>query len=295
MRPRNQSALVVMTVAVAVASPRADEPATGQGPGPAVPGPGALEPEPTAPPAPAPVPQRAGIHGFVEAGSGRDRLTAGEPSWSDEYVRGHLQVTPSDAVALDVSRQSHFGAQGTYFGLGYTRILSDRWYGSVDAGASDRGFFLPRARAQGAVHLKWLSRRNLVTSLGVRYSRARDAHSDRALAFEAAYYFDAPWIVQLGVGLNESDPGTVLSARGRAAVTYGRAKRHYVTLTYERGRESYQLIAEDRAVTDFASDEASVVWRQWLAGGFGFNARAVHYTNPTYRRWGGALGLFWEF
>jgi YaiO family outer membrane protein len=258
-----------------------------------------LRPGPEATPqagsAPHPPVAPAATVGFVEAGGGYDRLTAGEPSWNDEYVRGHVRVTPSDAFDLETSRQSHFGDHGTHFGLGYTRILSDRWYASAHAGVSDGGFFLPRARFDAFVHRKWLSGRNLVTAIGVAYSRARDVHSDRILSFDALYYFDAPWIVEAGARLNDSDPGSVVSARGHVAATYGRDKHHYLTLRYERGRESYLLIAEDQAVSDFASDELSLVWRQWLTGRVGFNARAVRYANPTYRRLGVAVGLFWEF
>lgn len=282
MHPRIEPVLVLLAVAAAAGPTAADE----------------LDPvpEPTPPAGPAaPEPVPPSSRGFVEIGGGYDRLTAGEPSWNDEYVRGHLDLTPSDAIQLEVTRQSHFGDHGTYGALGYTRILSERWYASGVAGGSDRGFFLPRVRFDAALHLKWLSRRNLVTSVGVGYSRMRDGHSDRAVGLDATYYFDAPWIVQAGVRLNDSNPGNVLSARGHAAVTYGRQGRQYLTLTYESGRESYQVIGEDVAISDFASDELAFVWRRWLAGGFGFNARAVYYTNPTYRRLGAAVGLFWEF
>lgn len=257
--------------------------------GPPVPAPRA----PAAPPgSPAP---GARNRGFVEAGAGRERLTGGQPGWSDEYVRAHVRLTPSDAIQVETSRQSHFGDRGTWFGLGFVTDLNDRWYASWDAGGSDRGFFLPRVRLGAAAHLKWLSGRNLVSSLGVSWSRARDGHEDLAADLELAWHLDAPWIVQAGVRLNSSSPGDIRSARGRAALAYGRDQRYFLTLAYDAGRESYQLIAEDRPVTDFPSAEVSLVWRQWLAGGFGLNARGVRYSNPTYRRWGLAAGLFWEF
>ena len=233
--------------------------------------------------------------GYIEGGIGHAHLSDGNSTWNDQYLRGHAQVNDTNGFDGEVSHQSHFGDRGTYVGLGYGHVFDDRWHGSINAGTSDGGFFLPRLRLDAFLYHKWLERKSLVTNIGLGYNRAKDDHFDRSLSFGAAWYFDAPWIAEGGVRLNQSNPGQVTANRVFAALTWGRDRHHYLTLRHETGREAYQLIGPVAVLSDFDSRETSVVWRQWIATNVGFNLRVAHYANPSYRRSGLEAGLFLNF
>lgn len=236
--------------------------------------------------------QRGGV---LEIGGGHADLDGQNPDWEDYHLRGQLQQGPDNVFFGEVSRQRHFGEEGTFLGAGLNHVFSQDWYGSLSLGSSDTGFFLPAFRGDAALYRKWLPSRRLVTGVGYGYYRAREVYTDHSALLSAIYYFEAPVLLEVGARLNRSDPGKVDSQRGYAALTYGRARQHYVSLRYDSGRESYQLVAANALVRDFSSDEASLGWRQWLAPDYGFQLRASRYDNPSYRRNGIELGLFKEF
>lgn len=231
----------------------------------------------------------------VEVGASRAELTDGNASWNDQYLRGSAQLSAADRVSAEVTRQSHFADDGTFVGLGYTRILDDAWYATAGAGASDRGIFLPRLRLDGSAHRKWLDRRNLVTSLGVTYVGSRGPYRDAGLLLGATYYFESPWIIEVTARASQSNPGAMRSLRGLVAVTHGYDHRHYVTLRLEGGNEAWQVVAAEAVEVDFPSLEASLIWRQWLTGRLGVNVRAAHYRSVNYDRTSVDFGVFGEF
>lgn len=233
--------------------------------------------------------------GWVEAGFGHAELTSSLSSWNDVYLRGHVQLSPANSIQGEISNQRHFGDQGTFVGASWTHVLNDDWYGSLGVGSSDGGFFLPKVRVDAALYRKWLPQRRLVTGAVLGYYRAKDVHSDHSLVLNAVYYFDGPWIAEGGVRINESDPGNVITARGFAALTWGRHKDRYIVLRHDTGREGYQLISTSTVVSDFSSRETTLTWREWLSPKGGFNLTAGHYANPGYTRSGVSLGLFYEF
>jgi YaiO family outer membrane protein len=235
------------------------------------------------------------VSGFVEAGAGYHGLSDGYRSWSDQHLRSFLSLTELDALDLEVSHQAHFGDRGTFFGAGYTRILDERWYARVAAGASAGGVFLPRARVDGSLSRKWLDGGALVTTVGAGYARSRDVHWDGSGVLEAAYWFRAPFVVSAGTRLNVSNPRSVVTARGFGAVAYGREKRHWLTLRLDAGEEGYQVVGEGAVLSRFSSTEAAAIWRQWITGSVGFDLQLTRYVNPSYTRSGAQLGVFWDF
>lgn len=233
--------------------------------------------------------------GFIEGGLGRANLTGNNSNWNDQYLRGGVHLTGKDYVTGEVSHQNHFGDGGTFYGLGYTRDFDENWYGFLSAGTSSGGFFLPRVRVDGLLFRKLLEKKNLVASVGFTYYKAKEVYTDKTILLGLTYYFDAPWIVQLGGRLNRSDPGGIRSNRGNIAVTYGRDKEQYLTLKYDGGTEAYQLTGAQSLLSDFTSHEVSLTWRKWLTKRYGFNLRAVYYENPSYKRKQAEIGVFAEF
>lgn len=234
------------------------------------------------------------VTGVVEGGVGHANISDPYPNWNDQYLKSGIQLTAADRIAAEFSHQAHFGDGGFFFALGYTRTWDDRWFSFLSAGTSTGGFFLPRVRVDACVSRKWFENKSLVTNVGLGYYRAKDVHFDLNLVLSAVYYFTAPWIVEVGGRVNDSNPGNAFSLRGFSAVTFGYNQRYYFTFKYEGGQESYQLVGANAAINDFISHEVSFIWRQWIVTAVGFNMRITYYNGP-YERTGVEAGIFVEF
>ena len=195
----------------------------------------------------------------------------------------------------EATRQSRFGDTGWFYGLGWTRTWSQNWYTNASMGTSSRCFFLPKWRADGVINRKLLSKKQLVTSVGVGYDRYKTVQTATRATLGATYYFSAPFIIQGGVRFTYSNPGALMARSQYIAVTQGHDKEHYVVLRAEVGREAYQLIAPSTALFDFHMRDYSVTWRQWIGFNWGINVAAERYQNPSYTRTGATVGFFLDF
>lgn len=235
------------------------------------------------------------------AGQRTLQLSAGTQGLSDGYGRWH-DITLRGTYGLDrhvwqgeASRHRRFGENGSFLGLGDTYTFSEDWFGALSAGVGDGAFYLPRYRLDATLSRKWLADRRLVTSAGLAYYKAPDGHTDRGLLLGAAYYFEAPVIVEGGIRFNDSDPGSIRTNQRFVALTYGRDKQDLVTARYAWGGEGYLATGPATQLVNFRSREASLSWRHWLDNRTGVLVAANRYTNPLYRRSGVTLGIFHDF
>jgi YaiO family outer membrane protein len=239
-------------------------------------------------------PEKRSSADYVEIGSSYSALTANFGSWSTGYTRSVI-AAGNDVFSGEITGQHEFGDFGTYFDVGDTHNFGSNYYASLTVGSSVGGFFLPRFRGDGFLNKKWMGRKQLVTTAGFGYSGAKDPHRNHTVYLGTAYYFEEPWILEDGVYLNVSSPGSVFSPSGFLAITQGRNKQHYLTLRAGYGQEAYQLIGPSRELSDFLSRTATFTWRQWIGRNWGINCIADYYGNPYYTRGGSSVGVFKEF
>lgn len=230
----------------------------------------------------------------LELSAGSQSLSAGFSNWRDLTLRGTYGL-PRHLLQGEVSLNRRFDKDGAFVGVSDTYTFNEDWFGSVALGVGDGAFYLPRYRIDATLYKKWLADRSLVSSVGVGYYDAPDGHTDRSVSLGAAYYFASPWIVEGGVRLNSSNPGSVRTQQQFVAVTYGRNKQDLVTTRYAWGSEGYLAIAANTQLVNFDSREASVAWRHWLDQRTGLLVSANRYTNPLYRRSGINIGIFHDF
>ena len=244
----------------------------------------------------APSPEQAGTGPVrnLELSTGAQRLTNGFGNWRDVTLKGAYGLD-EHLFRGELSAHRRFGADGVFLGLSDTYTFNEDWYGSLAVGVGDGAFYLPRYRVDGTVYRKLLPNRNLVTSLGLGYYKAPGGNSDQSISLGAAYYFEAPWIVEGGIRLNRSSPGSVDTQQQFVAVTYGRNKQDLVTARYGWGDEGYLAIAANRQLVNFESREASLTWRHWFNSRTGALVGANRYSNPLYRRSGVTVGIFHDF
>jgi YaiO family outer membrane protein len=231
---------------------------------------------------------------YVEAGGDYLDLSNGFGYWAGGYARGTV-TKGNNIVNAEVNGQHEFGNAGVYLAAGDTYNFNPNWYGSATVGSSVGGFFWPRLRGDGFINKKWMSSKQLVTTVGFGYYAAKDVHRDSSFFVGSTYYFTKPWILEEGIRFNVSNPGSVFSPAAFVAVTQGRNKQHYLTLRTGFGKEAFQLIGPSVTISDFQSQTLTVTWRQWVSTNWGMNFVADYYHNPFYQRGGTSLGLFREF
>jgi YaiO family outer membrane protein len=243
------------------------------------------------PAAPAPIKL---LTNYVEAGGSYRQLTDGFGDWSGGYARGVFAVG-KNIFNGEINGQHEFGDGGVYLAAGDTYNFNPDWYASLTLGSSVGGFFWPRFRADAFLNRKWLSRKQLITTLGYGYYNSKDVHRDQSVFLGTTYYFVKPWIFEDGIRFNVSNPGTVFSAAGFVALTEGTNKHHYITVNAGFGEEAYQIVGPNTVLSQFQSQNLTITWRQWAGKNWGFNLVADYYHSPYYQRGGGSFGFFKEF
>ena len=230
----------------------------------------------------------------LELSASQQKLTSGFGNWRDVTLRGTYSL-PSNVLQAELSQNQRFGTSGTFIGLGDTYTFNEDWFGSVAVGFGDGAFYLPKYRVDASVSRKLLPQRNLVATVGVGYYNAPTGYSDKSIALSAAYYFDSPFILEGGVRVNYSNPGSGKTSQQFVAGTYGRNKEDLITGRYGWGSEGYLATTASNQLVDFRSDEVSLAWRHWFAPATGWLVSANRYTNPSYKRTGVTVGLFHDF
>lgn len=233
--------------------------------------------------------------GNIETGINTAYLTSNNTNWFGQYLKGNLQTSASDNWHGEFVNQNAFGENGRFLSIGNVHDFNDSWYTNIDIGGSDHGSFWPQFSVNVSASKKWLTQKQLITTLGFTNHIERKGYKSRVLYTTAAYYFTNPWIVEAGWYYNNSTPGNVKSSSQFLALTQGQDKRHYVTLRYSFGREAYQLLGDNKVISDFYSQGIALIWRQWVNKDWGFNLSTDWYRNPSYIRKGVSIGIFKDF
>ena len=231
----------------------------------------------------------------LEAGGIYYDLDSGFASTAGGYLRGRLMPTARDLWYAELVQLDRFDDSGMFIGVGNVHHFNDRWYSELAVGTSTDGFFWPRVRVDTKLSRKWFSEKNFVSTIGVSYYDAKDAHSDAGISIEGIYYTASPWIIQMGTTVNESDPGSVVSASGYGALTHLLPRFRQITLRVSGGHQAYQAFTEDNFEVDFPFYEFRLTWKQWLGKRWGVNVAAASYQSDVYDQRGGEAGFFMEF
>ena len=230
----------------------------------------------------------------LEVSTGAQYLTGALGSWRHLTLRGVLEK--GDHVFLgELSHKREFNTSGNFLGLTDTYSINSDWFTSVSLGVGDGAFYLPRHRFDGFLYRKWLPKKNFVSSVGVGYYGAPDGHIDRSIALGGAYYFEQPWVMEVGIRFNRSNPGRVNTHQQYAAVSFNPDKSNTFTTKYAWGGEGYVPLAATTSIVGFNSSEISLGWRHRIDPNWGFSISANHYRNPTYKRSGIDIGVNHQF
>lgn len=228
---------------------------------------------------------------WLEGGAFYQHVTGGFGSWKGAYARAVLAGS-RNVWYLDAKAQEAFRDRGVYGSLSNVHTFSSRVYTQIGIGAGTGDFVLPDLRLDASLSLKLGSARAVVLTGGGTAVDAKSGFRDRALFGAMTWYPRGGILLEAGARVNWSDPGSVQSARGTGALSLGRSGKRFVTLRGSIGTEGYQLTGLSQTLRKFDSQEAGVVWRQWISHGTGFVVGGDLYHNPFYSRAGVSVGLF---
>ncbi len=201
----------------------------------------------------------------------------------------------NDTVLIGLSDVRRFKEQTGFGSLTYIRQLNDDWFGSVGVSGSNNGTILPSTRVDASISRKLLNDRSLILTLGAGYAWNRSGHQDQIYDAGFTWYAAPRWVFQGGVTYNIDTPGSITAPRGYGVVTWGEQGRDVVTAAVRAGKEAYQTIGNASQLVDFSSQEVGIGWRHWFNKELSMNVGATYYHNPSYTRFGGQIGLFYQW
>ncbi|MGR8918842.1 MAG: YaiO family outer membrane beta-barrel protein [Gammaproteobacteria bacterium] len=232
--------------------------------------------------------------GEIEAGGLYYGVNEGFEDTYGVYARGRLNLGKDEWLAEGV-QLDRFGDDGFFGGLGNIHHFDERWFSQLAIGSSSGGFFWPELRIDANLSRRWGARKQLVTTAGVTYFDAKDIHSDTGFRVEGVYYSDSPWVLQGGVTYNNSEPGSVGSVSGYAAISHVVDGARIVSARLGGGEQAYQPFENDRFKQDISFGTLRVTCKQWVGRRWGINVAAESYFSDSYDQHGVEIGLFQEF
>jgi YaiO family outer membrane protein len=230
----------------------------------------------------------------IKFGLTQDKLTAGLGQWRGSYIDLDSQLDRADRLTLRVERAQRFGDSGRLGSLSWTHELNPDSYFSLYHTTTDTGNFWPISQSGLSLSEKFLGDRSLVGTLNIGRNISRNNYRDWQAGLSLAYYSPHKTVYEGGVKMNVSKPGSVKTARGFVAVTYGAARERYLSANLSFGKEGYQLTGATVA-TNFASKSLTLSWKEWIGQDWGAEVKLVQYRNPNYKRMGVDAGAFVDF
>lgn len=246
-------------------------------------------------PAPAPAAPTSAPRMTWDLQASHSELSAGLPDGHAVNLRGAVTLAGGDVLLLDLLGERKFGATGGVAAAAYTAVLSPDWYVAQTLAAGHGGPNWANFRTDTQLSRKWLSQRQLVSSVAFYRAWFDNDRSDTGLRLSMAWYLDLPAVLEAGVIVNVSQPGSVNSRMPYASVTVGREGQQYLSLRVSSGSEAYQAIGSQAQLVDFHSSSVALGWRRWIGPQWGLTAQAERYRNPSYQRHTLGLGLFVQF
>lgn len=227
---------------------------------------------------------------WVEAGVFHHTVTNGYGNWDGVYTRAVVPVGTRDIFYGDAVAQRAFGERGSYIAVANRHEWGGGIFTMAGGGHGFDARLFPEWRADASAGARFGARRNVVATLGGSYVQSRDVYRDYAVTSSLAVYLTG-FVIEAGTRYNTSTPGDVHSLRGYTAVTAVPSPRRSVAFRVGAGEEGYQLLGNTTVLQRFASQEASVAWRERAGSHWGVLIQGDAYRNPYYTRAGGALGV----
>ncbi|WP_179402477.1 YaiO family outer membrane beta-barrel protein [Burkholderia guangdongensis] len=254
--------------------------------------------EPTAPLQP----EAAAVHALAPAAPHMElslgyegaHLTNGYGDWYGMHLRGLYQANGRTFLG-ELAELHRFGENTQLGAITYLQDLGPDWFTGIGFGGTTRGTILPSARVDVSINRKLLADRSLIASLGAGYAWSRSGHRDQLYHAGLIWYAIPKWIFEAGMNYIVDSPGSVKAPQYYAAVTYGEVGKSLIVVRGGIGREAYQVTGAGTQIADFRSHEVSAKWRYWITKQWSAQVELDYYHNPYYSRYGGEVGVTYQW
>lgn len=220
------------------------------------------------------------------------QLSAGLPDANALVLRGTWDFEGGNVLRAEVLEESKFGTRGGLGGVGFVSVLSPDWSLAGNLAFGHGGPNWATTRGDVEVSAKWAEARHLVTRVALYQARFEGERSDTGLRLALVNYLPNALVLEAGITLNVSEPGSVNSQMPFLSATMGHEGVQYVSLRISSGSEAYQALGAGQQLVDFRSRSIGLGWRRWVHRQRGFIVQAEHYTNPSYERNTLGAGVF---
>ena len=232
----------------------------------------------------------------LDLAANHSSLTAKLPDGNALNLRAAWDMPSGNSLQAELLDERKFGQSGGLAALAYTQRFDSLWYGIGTLALGHGGPNWANQRVDVQLSRKWLAQQQLVTSVALYEAHFDAGRSDRGSRLSVTLYGQTPAVMEAGVIINRSQPGSVGSQMPYASVVFGGQGTQLLSLRASSGREAYQALgAAGGSLVDFHSRSLGATWRQWLAPSWGWTAQAEFYRNPAYERrtLGGGLFAQW--
>ena len=226
----------------------------------------------------------------IDLVASRGSLTSGLPDATALNLRGTWDLPGGDVLRAEGLDERKFASRGGIGAIGYTKVLSPDWAVAGTLALGHGGINWARQRVDVEASTKWGQSRAIVTRVALYHAAFDGARSDRGLRLGVVAYVGV--VLEAGVTLNVSNPGSVHSQMPFVSATVGSDGDQYFSLRASAGSEAYQAIGAGQQLVDFNSRSLGVNWRRWIDRRWGLTVQAERYHNPTYNRTTLGAGLF---
>ena len=236
-------------------------------------------------------PMAGGLPGaWVEANAFAQSVTNGFGNWQGAYLRA-VRPSARDTWYADGLALRAFNESGAQLGVAHRHDWSPRIFQLLGVNVGSGASILPRARADGAIGLRFGPARRLQATAGLSYVKSVTTLSDLAGVASLAWYAPHHLVIDIGGRYNNSRPGNIQSHRISATTIWTPSARRTFSVRAIGGSEGWQIVSTGITLSRFHSQEASLAWREKLSSHLALSAQADWYRNPFYTRSGVTLGV----
>jgi YaiO family outer membrane protein len=228
--------------------------------------------------------------GWIEANAIAQRVTNGYGDWAGAYVRG-VRPSARDTWYLDALALHAFGEDGVQVGATHRHDWTGRVFQMIGASFGSGAPIMPRGRVDAALGVRLGAARRWQAAGGISYVKSVTELSDVAGIASLAWYAPHNVMVEVGGRYNSSRPGDIRSHRLSATSVWTPSSRRTFSLRVIGGTEGWQVVRTGTTLTQFASQETALAWREKITERWAVSAQGDWYHNPYYTRSGVTLGV----
>ena len=216
-------------------------------------------------------------------------LTAGLSAWNDMNLRSYSSLSSDNQIVIEGAYKNHFNQSALLGGATLTHNYDPSWYQDFSLTKGTNPQIIPQTVLFTEIHRKFLSDQSLIAGLGLGYVASENPYTDTEGLLELTYYTQSFFSYQVGMRLNQSHPGTIMTFRYFGVFNFLQTNAWEAFVKFETGREGYTVISSNNFKNEFSSTGETLQVHRWLNEKYGVGTNIDLYQSAFYNRASAAL------